>query len=134
MSRTPFTVVTAANSVRKLSNADTGNTRHTCIHVKRTPRPKLSPRVSKKRTKPFEKLSTPFLEGGEKERERERNSSSSIFITGPTGLNPTTIGEPRSLFQPRPRFQLSSSPYFETLDKTFRGDNAVLHSSEEGGA
>lgn len=69
MSRTPFTVVTAVNSVRKLSNtADTGNTRHPCIHVKRRRRTPVTNSLQEFEKKkkdetvfPFEKLSTPVF-------------------------------------------------------------------------
>lgn len=96
MSRTPFTVVTAANSVRKLSNADTGNARHACIHVEDVLAvanflqefEKKSPSFLR-----FKNFPPPFFPQ-EEEREREKQPQIQLHRRRPTGLNPTTIGKP----------------------------------------
>lgn len=104
------------------------------MHTRETYSPSQTfSKSSKKRTKPFEKLSTPFLGGEEKEREREKQLQLHLHHRSNRIKSNHDRGTAIPISTSAP-FQLSSSPYFETLDKTFRGDNAVLRSSEEGGA
>lgn len=85
MSRTPFTVVTAVNSVRKLSNtADTGNTRHPCIHVKRRRRTPVTNSLQefekkKKRTRPSFRLKN-FPPPCFLSRSKDKNKNTSSFV------------------------------------------------------